>query len=188
MASGIALSLVCLCLDLCILGTARPLHGWLPSHFQCHLLGRHQTKSEAGRVWRFLEGRYSARADITCCSFDKVKSILEYADLVLSFKKRTMDQQLEFANEIHEATGRSSGTNPCQPLMHGRFRARVEALKQVALPMGREGIELQRTAILLTLRLGSPKMFGERFGGVASQSFAKPDVLEEACYSLARVT
>ena len=124
----------------------------LPAHFHCHLLGRHQTSSEAGQVWQRLKGFSTARADVTCCSVDKVKSIMEYAELVLSFKVRTMDQQLEFANQVEEGLRRSRSDSPCQPLMRGRFHARLKALKEVALPLGRKGIELQRKAMAMTLR------------------------------------
>ena len=124
----------------------------LPAHFHCHLLGRHQTSSEAGQVWHRLKGFSTARADVTCCSVDKVKSIMEYAELVLNFKVRTMDQQLEFANQVEEGLRRSRSDSPCQPLMQGRFHARLKALKEVALPLGRKGIELQRKAMAMTLR------------------------------------
>ena len=131
-----------------VLGAGR-LH---PAHFHCPLLGPHQTSSEAGQVWQRLKGFSTARADVTCCSVDKVKSIMEYAELVLNFKVRTMDQQLEFAHQVEEGLRRSRSDSPCQPLMQGRFHARLKALKEVALPLGRKGIELQRKAVAMTLR------------------------------------
>ncbi len=136
------------------------VQGLLPAHFHCHLLGRHQTRAEAGEVWRTLKRSDATafRADITCCSVDKIKSILEYTELVLSFKLRSMDQQLDFADQVQEALRHSKSESPCQPLMQKRFQARLEALKQVALPLGKRGIQLQRKAIVMTLRSGVKKM------------------------------
>ena len=133
------------------------VQGLLPAHFHCQLLGRHQTRAEAGEVWRSLkrpDAGGAFRADITCCSVDKIKSILEYTELVLSFKLRSMDQQVDFADQVQEALRHSKSESPCQPFMQKRFQARLEALKQVALPLGKRGIQLQRKAIVMTLRSG----------------------------------
>ena len=81
-------------------------------------------------------------------------SILEYSDLVLEFKLRTMEQQLEFAEEVQRGLSRSKSESPCQPLMRGCFRSRLNALQLTALPLGRQGIQLQRKVLLATLRPG----------------------------------
>ena len=65
-----------------------------------------------------------------------------------------MDQQVDFADQVQEALRHSKSESPCQPFMQKRFQARLEALKQVALPLGKRGIQLQRKAIVMTLRSG----------------------------------
>lgn len=123
----------------------------LPSHFNCYLLPQHQTRAEAARVWRRLGSPHNFRADVACCSVDKIKSVMEYAELVLSFKLRTMEQQLEFAEEVENGLRRSKSGSFCQPLMHARFDSRLDALKKVLL-MGRRGLRFTRTTIDITLR------------------------------------
>ena len=126
----------------------------LPPHLHCGRMGRYQTTHEAARVWRRLGSDSNMRADVTCCSLDKISSVLEYATLVLDFKVNTMRQQTLFAKDIEEGLGRSKSESPCQPLMQGRFSDRLKALQQTALPLGLEGIGLQRQVVRLTLRLG----------------------------------
>ena len=133
----------------------------LPSHFHCSLLHRHQTPAEAAKVWHALGSHVGFRADITCCSFDKIKSILEYAELVLSFKLRTMEQQVDFAEEVEKSLVRSKSGSLCQPLMFERFHSRLDALKEV-LPLGRRGLRLARHMTKATLRQSPEKILSEK--------------------------
>ena len=95
------------------------------------------------------------RADVTCCSLDKINSVLEYSSLVLDFKVNVMLQQKAFAQDIESGLRRSTSESPCQPLMHGRFLDRLTGLQKVALPVGLRGLKLARQVVLLTLRRGS---------------------------------
>ena len=129
--------------------------GLLPLHLHCGQMGRYQTSQEAADVWRRLGSDKGFRADKTCCSLDKIDSVLEYTALVLDFKVKTMEQQRDYARQIQESLGRSRSESPCQPMMRGRFVDRLEALQLVALPLGLKGISLQRESVLLTLRLAT---------------------------------
>ena len=125
---------------------------FLPTHLHCGRLGRYHTRDEAGRVWRRLGADSGLRADKTCCSLDKISSVLEYTSLVLDFKVNTMEQQRAFAKQVEGGIGRSKSESPCQPLMSGRFADRLNALQQVALPFGLQGLKLARRVVQLTLR------------------------------------
>ena len=127
--------------------------GLLPLHLHCGQMGRYQTSQEAAGIWRRLGSDKGFRADKTCCSLDKIDSVLEYTGLVLDFKVKTMEQQQEYARQIEESLGRSRSESPCQPLMRNRFLDRLQALQLVALPLGLQGMSLQRKVVLLTLRL-----------------------------------
>eukprot|EP00930_Biecheleria_cincta_P033382 TRINITY_DN23122_c0_g1_i1.p1 TRINITY_DN23122_c0_g1~~TRINITY_DN23122_c0_g1_i1.p1 ORF type:complete len:936 (+),score=174.35 TRINITY_DN23122_c0_g1_i1:98-2905(+) len=125
----------------------------LPRHLQCSSMLQHQTPREAARVWKQLGGKAQFRGDVTCCSLDKVGSIIDYAKLVLDFKANTMEQQREFANEVARSISLSTSQSACQPILASIIRSRAEALTEKALPFGHKGIALQHAVVRSTLRL-----------------------------------
>eukprot|EP00928_Gymnodinium_smaydae_P071622 TRINITY_DN55159_c0_g1_i1.p1 TRINITY_DN55159_c0_g1~~TRINITY_DN55159_c0_g1_i1.p1 ORF type:complete len:955 (+),score=213.24 TRINITY_DN55159_c0_g1_i1:72-2867(+) len=100
----------------------------VPSQLWCWATPRYQREEGAGAIWRQLGADRRFRADVHCCSLDKVKSVLEYAEAVLDFKLNTMEQQREFADGVTQGLGRSSAENPCHAVVAGSLRRRVDAL------------------------------------------------------------
>lgn len=112
---------------------------------------QHHSVVEAGRVWSHLRGARQFRADATCCSFDKVESVLHYARVVLDFKESTLQEQQDFAAVVSRSLARADTGNPCQELVAAALQRRILALR-AALEILRTGFKLLRLLLRNTLR------------------------------------
>lgn len=116
----------------------------------CNSMPRHWRRLEASLVWKASPNRQLFRASTTCCSTDKVRSSIGYADAVSQFKLRNMEAQKEFATSVEHMLDRQPSETPCHRFIQGALRRRVDALSE-ALEIGRTAFQVIQRALSAAL-------------------------------------
>ncbi|CAK0840449.1 unnamed protein product [Prorocentrum cordatum] len=145
--------------------------GALPALLQCWATprfwraARRDGWADSPGVWRRLGRRPGLRADATCCSTDKVDTVLHYRPwpvanrlrshvrTMLDNKARSLDDQKGFTAAVANTVSRMESQGwSCREVVGGALQARVAA-HQRSSELAREGFGLARRVAALTLRL-----------------------------------
>lgn len=131
----------------------------LPSHLQCWSTpqywksGRQHGWGDSRGVWRSLGISSSFRADSTCCSVDKVQTVLDYAKAILDLKAKSLEDQEAFARTLARMIAdRGSEEGSCQGRVSRALTRQIDAHAK-AVSLARRAFRLARRIVVLAMRV-----------------------------------
>lgn len=130
----------------------------LPLHLQCWntprywKAGQEHEWGDAKNVWHSLGFSSSFRADSTCCSVDKVRTVLDYAKAILALKSQSMEDQEAFSRTLAGMISRSDSRNSCPNLISRSLNLQIAAHAK-AVALARQAFRNMSRIVFLTLRI-----------------------------------